>query len=71
MFYAHPYASWERGTNENANRMIRRFIAKGKDIARFTQKAIQQIIQWINDYPRRILEYATQEELFSKEIKAI
>jgi hypothetical protein len=42
--------------------MIRRFIAKGKDIAHFTQKAIQQIIQWVNEYPRRILEYATQKK---------
>ena len=57
LFYAHPYAAWERGSNENANRMIRRFIAKGRDIARLTQKAIQEIARWINNYPRRILDF--------------
>jgi len=71
LFYAHPYASWERGSNENANRMIRRFIAKGRDMACFTQKAIQEIARWINEYPRRLLEYLTPQQLFTSELKAI
>ena len=71
LFYAHPYSSWERGSNENANRMIRRFIAKGRDIARFTHKAIQEVVRWINNYPRRILEFMTPNELFMNELKAI
>jgi len=71
LFYAHPYAAWERGSNENANRMIRRFIAKGRDIARFTHKAIQEVARWINNYPRRILDYLTPQVLFSNELKAL
>jgi len=70
-FYAHPYASWERGSNENANRIIRRFIAKGKDIARLTHRAIAEIIKWINQYPRRLLDFSTPQELFEIETKAI
>ena len=71
VFYAHPYAAWERGSNENANRIIRRFIAKGRDIARFTHKAIEEIIRWINHYPRRILQFMTPQTLFSNELQAI
>jgi len=71
LFYAHPYSSWERGSNENANRMIRRFIAKGRDIARFTHKAIQEVVRWINNYPRRILDFLTPQALFINELKGI
>jgi len=71
IFYAHPYASWERGSNENANRMIRRFIAKGRDISLFTRQQITEIQNWINNYPRRILNFMTPNELFSNELKAI
>jgi IS30 family transposase len=71
IFYAHPYSSWERGSNENANRIIRRFVAKGRDIACFTRQKIREIETWINDYPRRILDFMTPNELFSNELKAI
>ena len=55
VYYAHPYSSWERGTNENINKMIRRFIPKGVDISAFSHKEIERIQNWINNYPRRIL----------------
>lgn len=55
MYYAHPYSSWERGTNENINKMIRRFIPKGVDIAKYSKKEIKRIEHWINNYPRKIL----------------
>ncbi|MEG2429027.1 MAG: IS30 family transposase, partial [Oscillospiraceae bacterium] len=55
MYFAHPYSSWERGTNENINKMIRRFIPKGVDISAFTENEIQKIQNWINNYPRKIL----------------
>jgi IS30 family transposase len=71
IFYAHPYSSWERGSNENANRIIRRFVAKGRDIARFTRQKILEIETWINNYPRRILDFMTPNELFMNELKAI
>ena len=67
IYYAHPYSSWERGSNENANRIIRRFIPKGCDISKFTHKKIQKIEEWINNYPRKILNFKTAEEMFIKE----
>ncbi len=68
IYYAHPYSSWERGTNENTNRMIRRFIPKGSDISKFTRAEIQKIENWINRYPRKILNFKTAEEMFILEL---
>jgi transposase, IS30 family len=70
LYYAHPYASWERGSNENGNRMIRRFIPKGSDIAKFTQAKVREIQDWINGYPRKILQFKTAEEMFHLELAA-
>lgn len=70
IYYAHPYSSWERGTNENTNKMIRRFIPKGSDISKFTCAEIQRIEDWINNYPRKILQFKTAEELFIQELAA-
>jgi IS30 family transposase len=70
IYYAHPYSSWERGSNENANRIIRRFIPKGCDISKFTHKQIKRIEEWINNYPRKILDFKTAEEMFIEELAA-
>ena len=57
VYYAHPYSSYERGTNENANRMIRRHIPKGLDIGDYTDEKIYEIEQFINNYPRPMFGY--------------
>lgn len=59
LYYAHPYSSWERGSNENANKLIRRFIPKGTDIGKLTHREIQRIERWMNNYPGRIFGYQT------------
>jgi IS30 family transposase len=63
MYYAHPYSSWERGSNENANKIIRRFIPKGTDIGKLAPKDIRRIEYWMNNYPRKILGYKTAKEM--------
>ena len=63
VYYAHPYSSWERGSNENANKLIRRFIPKGTDIGEFSHKRIKMIEHWINNYPRRLFGGKSSEEL--------
>ena len=65
IYYCHPYSSWERGSNENANRLIRRFIPKGADIERFTNKMIKFIEDWINNYPRRIFDYKSSNAMMA------
>ncbi len=63
VFYCHPYSSWERGTNENLNKLIRRFIPKGTDIAKVSHKKVKYIQDWMNNYPRKLLGYKTPNEL--------
>ena len=63
IYFAHSYSSWERGTNENQNRMIRRFVPKGRDIAEFSKADIQEIEDWMNNYPRKILGYKTANQV--------
>ena len=62
VYFADPFASWQRGSNENFNRMVRKFIPKGADISKYTKKEIRQIEEWINNYPRRILNYLSARE---------
>jgi IS30 family transposase len=64
-YYAHPYSSWERGTNENINKLIRRFIPKGTDIGKISRVKIKYIENWINNYPRRILGYKSSNDMVS------
>lgn len=66
IYFAHSYSSWERGTNENQNRMIRRFIPKGTDIADVSEKEIKWIQDWMNNYPRKILGYKTANQMAQK-----
>lgn len=54
-YFAHPTCSWERGSNENINGIIRWFIPKGSAISCYSAKQIQWIEDWINNLPRRIL----------------
>ncbi|OQB24928.1 MAG: Integrase core domain protein [Firmicutes bacterium ADurb.Bin182] len=63
IYYAHPYSAWERGSNENANKLIRRFIPKGADIAKYSERDIKRIERWMNSYPRRLLGYRTPAEV--------
>ena len=62
-YFAHAYSAWERGSNENSNRIIRRFIPKGEDIANFSKSDISKIERWINNYPRRILGYKSSKQI--------
>lgn len=63
LYYAHPYSAWERGTNENANKLIRRFVPKGTDIGQLKLQDIRRIEYWMNNYPRRIHGYRTPKEM--------
>lgn len=55
VWYCHSYAAWEKGTNENHNRMIRRWFPKGTDFTRITKKQVAAVQNWMNNYPRKIL----------------
>lgn len=65
LYYCHPYASSERGMNERHNRIIRRFLPKGQSLFGVTQKDCDDISSWMNNYPRKVLDWATPAQLFS------
>ena len=63
VYYAHPYSSWERGSNENGNRILRRFVPKGTDIGKLTKKELQRIEDWVNHYPRKMFGYKSANQI--------
>ena len=71
IYYAHPYSSWERGQNENTNRMIRRFIPKGVMIKSYSPQKISEIEDWINTLYRKSLGWKTAEKCFEEELEKL
>ena len=63
IWYCHSFSAWEKGSNENHNRMIRRFFPKGTDFTEITEEEIQKVQVWMNNYPRKILGWKTPEEM--------
>lgn len=69
VYFAHPYSSWERGTNENTNGLIRRYFPKGTDFNKVTYKQLREIQDKLNNRPRKVLGYRTPLELLKKHFK--
>ena len=65
-YFAHPYASWERGTNENTNGLIRQYFPKGMDFTTITQQEINYAMKRLNNRPRKRLGYLTPAQVFFK-----
>ena len=68
IYFAHPYSSWERGTNENTNGLIRRFFPKGTDFSKVTSTQLQSAQNNLNNRPRKVLGYKTPNEMMELEI---
>ena len=64
VYYCHPYSSYERGSNENQNKMIRRHYPKGVSFERVTPADTRRLEKWINNYPRGIFDYFTSADLY-------
>ena len=66
IYFAHPYASWERGLNENTNGLIRQYLPKSRPLDNVTQKELKHIMDQLNHRPRKSLGFKTPYELFFK-----
>jgi len=64
-YFARPYHSWERGTNENTNGLIRYYFPKKTDFATITEEQIKQVENILNNRPRKRLHWLTPNEVFS------
>lgn len=67
IFFCHPYCSGEKGTNEKHNSIIRYFIPKKTLIENYSCKDINKITDWMNNYPRKVLDYKTPLEALQEE----
>ena len=67
IYFCHPYCSGEKGTNEKHNSLIRYFIPKGTLIEDISNEQINEIANWMNNYPRKILDYKTPLEAMLEE----
>ena len=63
IYYCHSYSAWEKGSNENGNRIIRRFFPKGTDFTRVTKARIAAIQEWMNNYPRKLLNWKSPNQI--------
>jgi IS30 family transposase len=62
-FFADPYSSWQRGTNENTNGLVRQYFPKGMDFAIVSEAEVAEVERKLNNRPREVLGYATPEEI--------
>jgi IS30 family transposase len=63
-YFAHPYASWERGLNENTNGLVRQYFPKGSDFTTITDEAVEKVMQRLNHRPRKTLGFSTPHQVF-------
>lgn len=67
VFFAHPYSSWERGTNENTNGLIRRYFPKGTDFRTVSEQQLMEVQNKLNGRPRKVLGFLTPAEALALE----
>ena len=68
IYFALPYRSWQRGTNENTNGLLRQFFPKGTDFSRISHQEVARVEELLNERPRRRLGYRTPAEILSKRL---
>lgn len=71
IYFAHPYSSWERGTNENTNGLIRRYLPKGTNFNEISENQLLIIQKKLNNRPRKIIGYKTPQEMMNIELKNV
>lgn len=70
-FFADPYSSWQRGTNENSNGLLRRYLPKGTSFKNLTQEELDDMSEEINNRPRKCLGYNTASEVFYRKLNEL
>ncbi|MCK4960473.1 MAG: IS30 family transposase [Planctomycetes bacterium] len=71
VYFAHPYSSWERGTNENTNGLLRQYLPKSRDFSTLTDAELARYVWKLNNRPRKCLNYKTPAEVFHNRIVAL
>ena len=66
IYFAKPYAAWQRGTNEHTNGLVRQYVPKGTDLKATSHRAVAAIESSLNDRPRKRLGYRTPREVLQE-----
>jgi IS30 family transposase len=70
-YFADPYSSWQRGTNENTNGLLRRYLPKHTDFTKLSQSELDDIVEEINNRPRKVLEFYTANEVYCRQLDEV
>jgi len=65
IYFADYYASWQRGSNENANGRLRRFIPRSMDLSTLSAQKLRRIVERLNKQPRKCLDWKSPYELYN------
>lgn len=71
IFFADPYCAWQKGTNENSNRLLKEFYPKGRNLSHVGEKTLKRNPALLNARPRKVLGYKTPSELFEAELNKV
>ena len=71
VYFAHPYSSWERGTNENTNGLLRQYLPKDQPFTQLTNWQLEVYVNQLNNRPRKCLNYRTPAEVFWRRTVAL
>lgn len=66
-YFAHPYAAWERGLNENTNGLVRQYVPKQSDFSKINDVDVQRVMDRLNNRPRKTLGFKTPNQVFFKQ----